>query len=108
MQTGKVKYASASGKKPMYCDDISTRFVNYVMAVRNFCAVSGVSIPPKINGVLSGKKQGYAKYSHVKLPFEKIDECVKLLGEKYDYASKEQHFSYSITLHVQENSQHLT
>lgn len=90
MQTGRVKYASTRGSRPMYYDDISTRFVNYVMAVRNFCAVSGVSIPPKINGVLSGKKQGYAKYAHVKLSFEKIDECVKRLGEKYGYASKEQ------------------
>jgi hypothetical protein len=89
MQTGQIKYASTRGSKPT-SDDISTRFFNYVMAVRNFCAVNGVSIPPKINGVLSGKKQGYAKYSHVKLSFEKIDECVKLLGEKYGYASKEQ------------------
>ncbi|MGI0026896.1 MAG: hypothetical protein ACREAD_03550 [Nitrosopumilaceae archaeon] len=89
LQTGQVKHASTRGSKPTY-DDISTRFFNYVMAVRNFCAVSGISIPPKINGVLSGKKQGYAKYSHVKLSFGKIDECVKLLGEKYGYASKEQ------------------
>jgi predicted transcriptional regulator len=89
MQTGQIKYASTRGSKPT-SDDISTRFFNYVMAVRNFCAVNGVSIPPKINGVLSGKKQGYAKYSHVKLSFEKIDECVKLLGGKYGYASKEQ------------------
>jgi len=89
MQTGQIKYASTKGSKPA-SDDISTRFFNYVMVIRNFCAVNGVSIPPKINGVLSGKKQGYAKYSHVKLSFEKIDECVKLLGEKYGYASKEQ------------------
>ena len=89
MQTGKIKYATTRGSKPTY-DDMSTRFFNYVMAVRNFCAVSGVSIPPKINGVLSGKKQSYGKYAHVKLSFEKIDECVKILGEKYGYASKEQ------------------
>jgi len=89
MQTGQVKYASTRGSKPT-SDDIGTRFFNYVMTVRNFCAVNGISIPPKINGVLSGKKQGYAKYSHVRLSFEKIDDCVKLLGEKYGYASKEQ------------------
>ncbi|MHB8547159.1 MAG: hypothetical protein ACYDAJ_10375 [Nitrosotalea sp.] len=89
MQTGQIKYATTRGSKPVY-DDMSTRFFNYVMAVRNFCAVNGVSIPPKINGVLSGKKQSYGKYAHVKLSFEKIDECVKILGEKYGYASKEQ------------------
>ena len=89
MQTGKIQYASTRGSKPTY-DDISTRFFNYVMAVRNFCAVNGVSIPPRINGILSGKKQGYGKYAHVRLSFEKIDQCVKLLGEKYGYASKEQ------------------
>jgi hypothetical protein len=90
MQTGKVKYASTRGSKPIYDDDISTRFFNYVMVVRNFCAVNGVAIPPRINGILSGKKASYGKYSHVRLSFEKIDQCVKLLGEKYGYASKEQ------------------
>src|SRR5438128_2342071 len=77
MQTGKVKYATTRGSEPTY-DDISTRFFNYVMAVRNFCAVNGVVIPPRINGILSGKKQGYGKYAHVRLSLEKIDECVKL------------------------------
>jgi len=89
MQIGKVKYATTRGSRPTY-NDISTRFFNYVMAVRNFCAVNGVAIPPRINGILSGKKTSYGKYSHVRLSFEKIDECVKLLGEKYGYASKEQ------------------
>ncbi|MGB6462637.1 MAG: hypothetical protein WBF38_00225, partial [Nitrosotalea sp.] len=89
MQTGQIKYATTRGSRPT-SDDIGSRFYNYVMPIRNFCAVNGISIPPKINGVLSGKKQGYAKYSHVKLSWEKIDECVRLLGEKYGYASKEQ------------------
>lgn len=90
MQTNKVKYASTRGSKSIYSDDISTRFFNYVMAIRNFCTVNGIAIPSRIGGVLSGKKIGYGKYSHVRLSFEKIDQCVKLLEEKYGYASKEQ------------------
>ena len=90
MQTGRVVPASKRGRKIIYEDDIAMRFSNYIKAIRNFCAVNGVAIPPRINGVLSGKQTGYGKYSHVRLSFEKIDECVKLLGEKYGYASKEQ------------------
>ncbi len=89
MQKGMLVPASKCGRKSIY-PDISTRFPNYVKAVRNFCSVSGVAIPPKINGVLSCKNAAYGKYAHVKLSFEKIDECVKLLGQKYGYASKEQ------------------
>jgi len=88
MQIGKVKYATPQKHNIIYVDDISTRFYNYVMAVRNFCTVSGIAIPSRISGILSGNKIGYGKYSHVKLSFEKIDQCVRLLGEKYGYASK--------------------
>jgi len=89
MQTGMVVPASKCGRKAIY-EDVSTRFPNYVKAVRNFCTVNGVAIPPRINGILSCRQVGYGKYSHVKLSQEKIDECVRLLGQKYGYASKEQ------------------
>src|SRR2546427_7562502 len=89
MQQGKVKHASKRGRKKVYAD-ISMRFINYVKSVRGFCTCSGIAIPPKISGVLSCKNSAYGKYAHVKLSQEKIDECVKLLGEKYGHASREQ------------------
>jgi len=89
MQLGIIVPASKGGRKIIY-DDISTRFPNYVKAVRSFCIVNGVAIPQKINGILSCKLVGYGKYAHVKLTQEKINECVDLLGQKYGYASKEQ------------------
>ncbi len=90
MQTGKITPASNRGRKIIYEDDISMRFINYTKPVRNFCTVNGVAIPPKISGILSCKQTGYGKYAHVKLSQEKIDECVSLLGQKYGYASREQ------------------
>jgi len=90
MQTGMIVPASKRGRKIIYEDDISMRFSNYVKPVRNFCAVNGVAIPPRLNGILSSKNSAYGKYAHVKLSQEKIDECVRLLGQKYGYASREQ------------------
>ncbi|MGB6463382.1 MAG: hypothetical protein WBF38_04060 [Nitrosotalea sp.] len=90
MQAGKVIPASKKGRSKIYLDDIAIRFSNYIKPVRNFCIVNGVAIPSRTSGILSCKKFGYGKYSHVKLSFEKIDECVRLLGEKYGHASREQ------------------
>jgi hypothetical protein len=90
MQMGKIVPASTRGRKTIFGDDIALRFINYTKAVRNFCTLSGVAIPPRLSGILSCKNTGYGKYAHVKLSQEKINECVQLLGEKYGYASREQ------------------
>ena len=89
MINDKVKYASKSGRRSN-SPDISTKFREYSQVIRSFCAGNGILIPERIEGILSGKKVSYGKYAYIKLSFEKIDECVRLLGEKYGYASREQ------------------
>jgi predicted transcriptional regulator len=95
VQKGHVKYAM--GNKPENGVGKNRRkgmseagFHGYRMAVRNFAMSNGVSFPRGMSGLLSGKKVGYGRYAHVKLPFEKIDELVQYLGKKYGYASREQ------------------
>lgn len=87
VQKGRVKYAQAKNRK-LSMSEAGLR--SYRMAVRNFAMSNGVAFPRGMSGLLSGKKVNYGRYAHVKLPFEKIDECVRYLERKYGYASKEQ------------------
>ncbi|MEW5841016.1 MAG: hypothetical protein AB1753_08430 [Thermoproteota archaeon] len=87
-QEGRVKYASKNGRSSKQMSEAGLKA--YTMAVRNFAAAHGVAFPRGIAGVMSGKKVGYGKYAHVKLSFEKIDQCVQYLGRKYGHASLEQ------------------
>jgi hypothetical protein len=71
-------------------DNMDSRMRTYSQTIRNFCAHNNINIPPRIEGILTGKKFNFGKYAHIKLPFAKIDQCVNYLGDKYGYASNEQ------------------
>jgi transcriptional regulator NrdR family protein len=87
VQKGQVKYTVLRRKKQKMSE---AGLRNYRLTLRNFAMSNGVAFPRGMSGLLSGKKVSYGRYAHVKLQFEKIDECVKYLGKKYGHASKEQ------------------
>lgn len=87
---GTVKNIKKRQKKELDDVNIDATFRNYLMACRNFAMYSGVTIPklPKSH-ILSGKKVSFGMYAHIKLPFPKINECVKYLISKYSENSEE-------------------
>jgi len=80
----RVVYQNTKQKQPNV-EKIDSIIRTYVMACRNFAMYNGVSIPRPMprEHILSGKKVGFGQYAHIKMSWQEIDSCVKLLQKQY-------------------------
>lgn len=79
-QEGKAVYRTQTHGR---ATNVQSSIYQRVMAVRDFCSFFGVTWRRGINGIMSGKVPGYAKYADVRLSFDEIEEADMYIKQRW-------------------------